>query len=156
MIDISIGVMEADDVAEAAQLDSENLSAWTASHFKSLLNQPHNWHFVARTAATHILVGYICGQALLGEAEIHKIAVAKGYRRQHIGHRLLDHALACLKKNSVSSCFLELRASNLAARKLYESFDFSPCGIRKKYYNSPREDAIIMRRQATQQAHALS
>ncbi len=145
MIDISITVMAPDDVAEAVQLDSENLSPWTASHFKSLLDQRYSWHFIARLAESHALAGYICGQVLLDEGEIHKIAVAKAFQRQHIGHRLLGHALDFLEKKGGRSSFLELRASNLAAQKLYQSFGFSPCGLRKKYYTSPREDAIIMR-----------
>lgn len=137
--------MAPDDVAEAVQLDSENLSPWTASHFTRELHNEHSWNFVARSRKSHTLLGYICGQALLEEGEIHKIAVSETSRRQHIGHRLLDHALTFLKNEGISSCFLELRASNQAAQQLYQSFGFQPCGRRKKYYNSPDEDAIIMR-----------
>lgn len=145
MIDINITVMATDDVAEAAQLDSENLSPWAASHFESQLDQRHSWQFIARSSDSQAFVGYICGQTLLDEAEIHKIAVAKAFQRRHIAHRLMNHTLAFLKQNRALSCFLELRASNLPAQKLYQSFGFSPCGLRKKYYNSPCEDAIIMR-----------
>lgn len=150
MININITAMMPDDVAEAIQLDSENLSPWTASHFKSLFDQPHSWQFIARVTETKALAGYICGQGLLDEGEIHKIAVASPLRRRHIGQRLVGHALAFLKKKGVSSCFLELRASNLPAQNLYQSYGFTPCGLRKKYYTSPCEDAIIMRLQQNQ------
>ncbi len=145
MTHITITTMAPDDVAEAVQLDSDNLSPWAASHFKDQLGQDHSWQFIARSTKNQALLGYICGQNLVDEGEIHKIAVTKAFQRQHIGHRLLDHALGFLKKNNVLSCFLELRAANLPAQQLYQSFGFSPCGRRKKYYNSPCEDAIIMR-----------
>jgi ribosomal-protein-alanine N-acetyltransferase len=39
---------------------------------------------------------------------------------------------------------LEVRASNTAAQRLYERFGFAACGVRKAYYASPAEDAIVM------------
>ncbi|MEN8258519.1 MAG: ribosomal protein S18-alanine N-acetyltransferase [Thermodesulfobacteriota bacterium] len=154
MIDIIISSMTADDVDEAVQLDRENLSPWAASHFINQLPQKHSWQFVARSTESQALVGFICGQILADEGEIHKIAVANAFRRQHIGHRLLDHALAFLENSGSLSCFLELRASNQPAQLLYSSFAFRPCGLRKKYYNSPKEDAIIMRLQQQQSISA--
>lgn len=144
MIDILITVMTPADVAEAVRLDGENPSAWTAGHFQGLFSQPHGWHFIARAAEDHALLGFVCGQALLGEGEIHKIAVAAPHRRRRIGWRLLAHALDFLKTQGVHTCFLELRAGNLPAQKLYQSCGFTPRGQRKKYYTSPGEDAIIM------------
>lgn len=137
--------MTADDVDETVQLDSENLSPWTVSQFHSQIHQQYNWQIVARSTKNNTLVGYICGRNLADESEIHKMAVAAALRRQSIGHRLLLHALTFLENNGSTSCFLELRASNQPARQLYTSCGFLPCGVRKKYYNSPGEDAIIMR-----------
>ena len=39
---------------------------------------------------------------------------------------------------------LEVRLSNLAARRLYEKYGFRPAGIRRRYYSDNNEDAIIM------------
>ena len=153
-INISISTMTADDIDEAVQVDSENLSPWAASHFKNQLQQKYSWQFVARSTQSQNLIGYICGQSLADEGEIHKIAVAKAFRRQHVGHRLLDHALAFQESSGTLSCFLELRASNKPAQQLYNSFGFRPCGLRKKYYTSPQEDAIIMRLQQQQSISA--
>jgi ribosomal-protein-alanine N-acetyltransferase len=41
---------------------------------------------------------------------------------------------------------LEVRASNVAAIALYEKYGFQQAGLRKGYYQNPREDAIIMTR----------
>ena len=42
--------------------------------------------------------------------------------------------------------FLEVRESNIAARKLYEKAGFEPTGRRKSYYTDPLEDALLYRR----------
>ena len=39
---------------------------------------------------------------------------------------------------------LEVRLSNLAARRLYEKYGFRPVGIRPRYYSDDHEDALIM------------
>jgi ribosomal-protein-alanine N-acetyltransferase len=40
--------------------------------------------------------------------------------------------------------FLEVRASNAAAQKLYSALGFTGTSVRKEYYDSPVEDAVIM------------
>jgi ribosomal-protein-alanine N-acetyltransferase len=40
--------------------------------------------------------------------------------------------------------FLEVRASNREAKEIYEKLNFRVMGIRKNYYVSPVEDAVIM------------
>ena len=39
---------------------------------------------------------------------------------------------------------LEVRLSNLPARRLYEKFGFRPVGVRPRYYSDDHEDALIM------------
>jgi ribosomal-protein-alanine N-acetyltransferase len=41
---------------------------------------------------------------------------------------------------------LDVRASNIPARKLYESCGFSVVGLRRNYYSDNGEDALTMRR----------
>ncbi len=137
--------MQDDDVAEVAQLDRQNLSSWATLHFRQQLAAPHSFHFTARLTQTEELCGFICGQLLADEAEIHKIAVVEKYHRQAIGSTLLQATLTFLKEQRAHTCMLELRRSNSPARRLYESFQFEPVAVRKKYYTSPVEDAIIMR-----------
>jgi ribosomal-protein-alanine acetyltransferase len=76
-----------------------------------------------------------------GESEILNIAVDPAERRTGIARRLLTDALARVK----GAWFLEVRASNEAAIKLYESAGFTRAGDRKGYYNEPAEDGIVMR-----------
>ena len=39
---------------------------------------------------------------------------------------------------------LEVREGNVAARNLYDSLGFTQIGVRKRYYEDSREDAIVM------------
>ena len=55
-------------------------------------------------------------------------------RRKGVGRQLLHFVVKFYLENGVKNCFLELRASNTAARKLYEKEGFSIIGKRKKYY----------------------
>lgn len=132
------------DLPEVLQIDSSNLSAWGISLFKQQLTNKHSFHFVVRSRQINELLAFICGHVIADEAEIHKIAVAPDWQRHGIASHLLHHVLESLQ---IPTIFLELRASNSAARNLYETFNFSSCGLRKKYYSSPPEDAIIMRLQ---------
>jgi ribosomal-protein-alanine N-acetyltransferase len=72
------------------------------------------------------------------------IAVDEAYRRNGVGRSLMQSLEAVGKKMDVSAYFLEVRESNAAARKLYESMEFRNIGVRKHYYREPVEDAIIM------------
>src|SRR6185312_1486534 len=76
-----------------------------------------------------------------GEREILNLAVHGEGRRQRIASSLLKHELA-----RGGAFFLEVRESNLAARKLYESLGFRAIGRRNQYYVNPAETAIVMKR----------
>ena len=64
--------------------------------------------------------------------------------------RLLDEALREAATLGLTSVFLEVRLSNVAARQLYESRGFAPIGRRRAYYREPLEDALVLRWQPPQ------
>jgi len=90
------------------------------------------------------LVGYIIGWFVLDELHILNIAIHPGYRRKGIGQRLLRFLLGTAMRRGCQYATLELRASNQAARGLYEKHGFRPIAVRKGYYRLPTEDAILM------------
>ncbi len=79
------------------------------------------------------------GSSSRAECEILNIAVAPRFRRVHIATLLLRNQLA-----SGFIHFLEVRESNVAARKLYRKLGFRTIGYREKYYHNPVETAIVM------------
>lgn len=134
------------DLEAVTAIESENPSPWTAAQLASEHDQGGGWQFVAEAGASGRVCGFVCGRSYAGEGELLKIAVGLEYRRQGIAVQLLAHALRYLAEQGVECCFLELRAGNLPALALYERFGFRRVGLRKGYYASSLEDAILMKR----------
>lgn len=101
------------------------------------------WILVAEQDAA--LVGYVIGRSVLDEAEILNVGVAPPARRHGVARALVGALLAAFAGAAVRSVFLEVRASNVPARALYQSFDFREVGRRPRYYRRPVEDAVILR-----------
>jgi len=78
----------------------------------------------------------------IGEAELLRIAVARGHRRSGVAKRLMGVCSECLAASGCTSLRLEVRASNVPARRLYESLGWRRTGARKAYYGDG-EDALV-------------
>lgn len=133
------------DIPAAVALELGSLTAWSQQHLEDELLQPAGFQFAAREGGAGKLLGFVCGRLAADEAEILKLSVAPAVRRQGIGSRLLDEALCRCRKKGAASCFLELRASNTPAKRLYEKKGFVMVGTRRGYYTEPPEDAVMMR-----------
>lgn len=81
---------------------------------------------------------------MVDEAHVTTFAVHPRYRRRRIGERLLLSLLDLALDRHAREATLEVRLSNLAARRLYEKYGFRPVGIRPRYYSDNGEDALIM------------
>ena len=109
--------------------------------FLTDIQQPHTDYLLL--VEDNQICGFVGYSKVMDEVEITNIAVAvseqgKGYAR-HLLHLLIAEQI----KDSLH-VFLEVRLSNEAARKLYESLGFVENGIRKNFYSAPKEDAVIM------------
>ncbi len=89
--------------------------------------------------------GYLMLSIAVTEAEIINVAVRAILRRRGIAERLVTEALAFARAQGVVACYLEVRESNLPARRLYEKVGFVVVGRRKMYYSAPEEDALVMK-----------
>ena len=101
----------------------------------------------ARTILAEVngrIVGYVLFWLLPEEIDIHNIAVHTGFRRQRIGQTLLSQVVEQARSRNSSRVTLEVRVSNTAAQKLYDSVGFVSRGLRKGYYSDDGEDAVIM------------
>ncbi len=95
------------------------------------------------------LVGIVGGWVLDAEAEIHLLYIRKEDRRRGFGRRLLSSYLSDLDRGGVTASYLEVRESNRPARFLYYSLGFTLEGVRKGYYQNPKEDGVVMVRRSS-------
>ena len=86
-------------------------------------------------------VGMMC---VLDEGYIANVAVSPDWRRQGIGDALIAELLRRAVSRELAFVTLAVRAGNEAAKALYAKHGFVPVGLRKKYYASPTEDAVLM------------
>lgn len=82
---------------------------------------------------------------VLDEGQILNIATHPDYRRRGLGKKIMDRIVSDAAEAGITFITLEVRESNAAARGLYEKLGFYQVGVLKNYYDSPREDGLILR-----------
>ena len=124
-------------------------SPWPASTYRHELQQNRRaFYWVLRPrnpaiAAQTPLVAY-GGYWLMGEeAHIVTLASPPGWRRRHLGERLLLEMLAQARTQGATQATLEVRVGNHAAQALYQKQGFIEIGRRKRYYRDNGEDALL-------------
>lgn len=136
--------MAMDDLEQVIAIDQVSFSLpWPSRTFQyELTDNPASRCWVAeldgRVAA--MLVGWL----IVDELHIATIATHPDFRGQGIGKAILLHALRSARDEGVLKSFLEVRASNVMAQKMYKSFGYVEDGRRKEYYKDNAEDAILM------------
>jgi [ribosomal protein S18]-alanine N-acetyltransferase len=131
---------------EAALFGEE---AWSREMLAGELSQQpaSRYYLVAEEAGG--LSGY-AGLLIAGEqADVLTIAVAAGRWGHGVGSALLAALLAEARRRGCSEMFLEVRADNTRAQRLYKWWGFAEIGIRRGYYQPSNTDAIVMRRDLT-------
>ena len=135
--------MRAGDLVPAARLAAACFSnPWRIDAFADALIRKD-------TVCLSVLSGEaLCGYAVLytalDEGELVNIAVAEEHRKRGVGGMLLDEVLAAGEALGVKHFYLEVRESNLAAQGLYRSRGFQTDGVRRDFYEKPRENAFVM------------
>ena len=125
-------------------------TAWSAAEFAALLATPGAAAVIAVEQGEP--AGFILTRRAADEAEILTVCTRPFAQRRGVAKALLDHQFTELFRHGVARVFIEVAASNVAARRLYDKAGFATAGLRKLYYNNtdgPRDDAIVMRRELT-------
>ncbi|CAN5509412.1 ribosomal protein S18-alanine N-acetyltransferase [soil metagenome] len=99
--------------------------------------------YVLRTADERLAAFCACW-LIADELHINTIAVEPACRAQGMATHLMRHVLEEATAAGAGRATLEVRASNTAARRLYEKLGFEIAGVRTAYYSSPDEDALIL------------
>ncbi|MBO5727842.1 MAG: ribosomal protein S18-alanine N-acetyltransferase [Oscillospiraceae bacterium] len=118
---------------------------WTENMLEDALFDPNACFIVAEDGEGGVL-GYAGLHAILDEGYIDNVAVEEAARRHGVASALLD-VFCRFGEVNLAFLTLEVRASNQPAIALYEKHGFQRAGLRKGYYQHPREDAVIMTRE---------
>jgi ribosomal-protein-alanine N-acetyltransferase len=123
--------------------------AWSEGMFRDELRQrPYGRYYVLAEEAPGALIGYAGLAAGSGTGDVQTIGVRLGHWGRGVGATLLDTLLGEAAARGCGEVFLEVRADNERAKKLYRRFGFEEVGVRKRYYQPSGVDAIVMCRQA--------
>ncbi len=90
------------------------------------------------------LIGYVGLMTVLDEGYLSNVAVAPEHRRHGIAEALLKALLMRARARKLAFVTLEVRAGNTPAQTLYRKLGFTEVGVRRGYYEHPREDAVLM------------
>ena len=138
---IAIRAPALNDVPAMLTLEQQTPGAahWTSEQYQKLVAA--GVVLVAEEADK--LRGFICAQAVAGEWEIENVVIAAECLRRGVASSLLRELIQRAHGRVASALLLEVRESNLPARRLYEKHEFREVGRRRAYYADPVEDAIL-------------
>ncbi|MBO5069076.1 MAG: ribosomal protein S18-alanine N-acetyltransferase [Roseburia sp.] len=140
---ISVRKMQAVDVEAVSQIEAAVFSQpWSVQGFLDALSLENTIFLVAEENKK--ILGYVGMYVSLDEGEITNVAVTPEARRRGVGQSLIEKIKKEAEANSVLQMILEVRVSNDPAIRLYQRNGFLNCGIRKGFYDFPKEDAYIM------------
>ena len=112
--------MQLDDLPQVAAIEQSLFGdAWSEKAFRDTLEQD--------------------------EAEIVNVAIKKDHQNHGYGAEMVQALIGEEKKNGVVSFILEVRPSNLSAHRCYQKLGFRTIGIRRDFYDCPKENALVMK-----------
>ncbi|MBQ3558582.1 MAG: ribosomal protein S18-alanine N-acetyltransferase [Agathobacter sp.] len=136
--------MTLEDVDAVVQIEQECFSLpWSEKSFVDSISREDTIFLVCEEAS--VITGYMGLYISFDEASVTNVAVSPNFRKRGYGEQLVATAKEVAKDAGAESIFLEVRVSNVPAISLYKKLGFEELGIRKKFYEHPVEDAIIMK-----------
>lgn len=141
--DIRICRLRRDDIPAVSTIERENYSLpWTQKSFLDALDR--DYYLFLKAEVCGVLAGYCGYQRSFEIADITNVTVQAHFRRKGIARKMLQALMDEGRMQGVERFTLEVRRSNVQAIALYHSLGFHEEGVRKGYYESPREDALIL------------
>jgi ribosomal-protein-alanine N-acetyltransferase len=136
--------MGLDDLPTVQAIDeASSTTPWPPHAYRSEIETNRLAQYIVARVGDEV-VAYAGMWMMVDEAHVTTFAVHPRWRRQRIGERLLLTLLNLARGRRAREATLEVRLSNLPARRLYEKYGFRPVGLRPRYYSDDNEDALIM------------
>jgi len=141
---LDIRPMIADDLAGVMEIERAVYSApWSRAVFlQDLTNNGMSRYLIGELRGQ--LIGYAGIWIFEQVGHVTTVAVDPRARRHGYGSQLLEAILVEGRKAGVIRFTLEVRVSNTAAQAMYRQYGFYGVGVRPRYYQDDKEDALIM------------
>jgi [ribosomal protein S18]-alanine N-acetyltransferase len=141
---IEIREMTLADLERVMEIETASFqSPWSLYAFEyDIMHNEHANYFVL--VLNDVIIGYVGLWAFETVGHIVNMAIDSNHRRKGYARQLLDYVLLYGREIGVERFTLEVRVGNEAAINLYRSKGFVDVGVRPRYYQDNREDALIM------------
>lgn len=146
----AFGPATEDDLDALVSIEQASPRAWSRQAFALELGHSPPTLFVLRSSGEP--VAFVAARIHIPEMDIVNLAVRPDQRGRGLGRRLLSSFLAEVASTGVRTVFLEVRAGNEEALKLYRRAGFRETQRRRNFYAEPVEDAILMRLEMSHEA----
>ena len=135
--EITVRKMRSEDIPIVAELEKELFSdAWSPGGIEETIRQNHTLCLVAEK--NEKIAGYLLVYYVMDECEIARIGVSAKLRRQGAGGLLICRLERFCRENGITRILLDVRESNLGARRFYQYCGFCEDGQRKNFYCDPQ------------------
>jgi ribosomal-protein-alanine N-acetyltransferase len=144
---IKLDFMRKEDMDQVLAIEQASFSKpWSRNLFLSEFRSPtvSTLMVALADAPVRTVIGFIIFWIVADEMHILNLATAPEYRRKGIARRLVLAAMKRAYGKGAIRVFLEVRMSNAPAQKLYSSLGFTGTAVRRDYYDTPTEDALVM------------
>lgn len=140
---ITIHRMTSEDVPQVAELERRCFSEpWSEATFADYCSREDICYLVLKEE--NKVIGNCGVRNIAGEGEITNVAIDEAYRGKGLSVKLMEELLKKGTEMGITEFTLEVRAGNAPAIHLYEKMGFLTEGVRKGFYEHPKEDALIM------------
>ena len=142
--EVVVRPMRAEDVARVVAIETDTFSSpWQEETFVNLIDRVGVELLVLEDSADGV-IGYAVLWCVLDQGELANVAIDSRWRGRGLGRQLVGRVIEAARGRGITKIFLEVRASNHRAAAIYRGFGFEQVGVRRGYYNDPKEDALIM------------
>ena len=140
---LEIRHIRSEDVSQIAFIEQSIFSQpWLEKDFLDLVDKDDRGYIVIEYNSQ--VIGGCAYRNILGDVEISNVEILKEYRGKGYSKLLLEKVLSTGREIGGTQFTLEVRESNIAAIALYEKMGFVTEGVRKNFYDFPKENALIM------------
>jgi len=130
---------------EEASFNNPTTREW----YEGELKRPDVCFIYVMRTPEHRVAAFCAFWLVLDQAHINNLAVLPELRGRGLGTQLLEAVIAEAAHLGAGLMTLEVRESNTPALRLYARSGFTQEGVRKNYYTSPVEDALILSRKTS-------